>query len=302
MAIRLLACGCPCSNAEDPCDCCPCVTNPKIYSNINFSSTGSGNGYNQGGVGNPGPPFTRKVNYVFNQQTSINSLITPPPVGGGYPLTCENCPIIAFDGNGSNDGSASISMNYSREYDLAAGIEIGRNFGSTENFSCAGLEECFSASGGPFPCPYDVCLDGQMIIISNTAPPPSTEELSVGCGNNPYSVIWQCGQWINYGEDPVLFSSSLTICPKTNALYLQLTYSFGAFGNLGFVITNDPTRGQKCLGGLIVNDSEDPIDLYVEFYRPADASLMNVVATANIVVEYDSGVVVRNPETGECII
>ena len=291
MAINLLACNCPCTNSENPCDCCPCVTGLKIYSNISLSAQGYGNSVNIVDSG----AAQRAVDYIFTYTHSINSLIDIP--NGGYSgITCPSCQGAGFSGNASEGGGfLSASFDYEQTWSLAAGTECP-----------PGATGC---SGSSFPplefgaCPKDVCLEGQVLHASSNTGGGETNRQESNCNYNlgdetdDHITEYVCNYDLGpVGNDPNLFSAGFTICPATSLFSLSLQY--GEPSSL-FSLSTNQSNGIT-FGYAVLNNNVATAPLYINYPGPEGVQFKGISGQAIIGIELDYNVVTRDPETGEC--
>lgn len=293
MAITLLGCNCPCTNSENPCDCCPCVTGLKIYSNISLSVQGYGNSCNEvlSGV------CQRTVDYIFTYTNSINSLIDIP--NGGYSgITCPSCQGVGFSGNASEgDGFLSTTLDYEQTWDLAAGTNCAP--GAT---GCSGSSYPPLEYGG---CPKDVCLEGQVLHISSNTGGGETNIQESNCNYNldgdvdDHITVYACSDDRGpYGNDPNLLSAGFEICPTTSLFSLGLEFGDGG-GSAFFSLSTNRSNGIT-FGYAVLNNNVATAPLYINYLGPAGVQFKGISGTAVIGIEFDYNAVTRDPETGEC--
>jgi hypothetical protein len=293
MAITLLGCNCPCTDSENPCDCCGCITSVKIYSNISLNISGSGNSVNIVESG----ASQRSIDYSFTFTNQINSLIDIPNSTSGSAVTCTNCQGSGFSGDASQEGGfASIDYAYLQIWELAAGTECYAVVGP-----CIGSSYPLLEFGS---CPKDVCLDGQIYHYSSTAGGAgSTDFQESNCSYNDGSggdldhiTQYYCSIDNTFNPDSSVFSATFNKCPSSSLFNLSISYLPG--GETNFELSTSPIGTQ--LGYVQINSSTAHIPLYIAFSGPAGLSSKSISGTAIIGIEFDYNVVTRNPETGEC--
>lgn len=293
MAINLLACNCPCTNSENPCDCCPCITNVKIYSNISFHVEGDGRSCNRV---LDGTCQDDTVPYAFNYTNSINSLIDIP--NGEYSgIDCPSCQGVNFIGNASeNDGFLESDLDYFHRWSYAAGTNCP-----------TGATAC---SGSPPPgsgCPADVCLgDGQVFLITSnvpTIPLNFAESLCSynldGNGVDTYTQYYCTEQLGPYPNNQNLFGADFNICPSTSLFTLNLSFGENDYFNTYFTLSTDRSNGIT-FGYALLSSNSVTLPLYLNYPPPLGLVTNRIFGNAVIAIEFVYNAVTRNPETGEC--
>jgi hypothetical protein len=294
MPATILPCGCPCTNLENPCDCCPCITNVKIYSNIDFVITGAGNYANIVAGGSA----QRPINYQFNYTISINSLISIPNSNFSGEIACASCAGAGFSGNASN-GFLDCELDYTQTWELAAGVECPSGVGGCRGYSGPPLIE-----GG---CPMDVCKEyGQILHISSNPGGGETDLQYSNCnyvdipGEGPEDHIneYFCSDDRGpYPNNPSALYGALVICPSTSLFNLSLEFGDQTDPYNYFVLGTSPVNG-TFLGFALINNSQTQTPLYLSYNGPQGLISKSISGSANIAIEFDYAV--RNPQTNQC--
>jgi len=289
MPVTILPCGCPCTNSENPCDCCPCITNVKIYSNISFNITGSGSSsaFPALGVGQ------RDVGYTFSYTNSIDSLLDIPNGNASSSIACASCIASDFSANASErTGFLSTDFDFIQNWVLAPGTNC-----PTGAFGCVGSPPPGSS------CPADVCLDGQVLHLS-PAGSGETDYQSSNCyyldGEDfeDHFTDYFCNSDLTSLVQPQDFSGSFTICPSTNLFSLVLRL-IDVDSELIFSLSTSPVNG-TLLGYAVINNSQTQTPLYLSYGGPGGMTSKSITGNAIIGIEFDYAI--RNPTTNLCPI
>jgi len=246
MEIQILPCACPCTTLPNPCDCCPCITNARIYASINFSLSGAGNSFSPAGgeeeAANP-------VNYTFNYTNNLRSSIAVVRSGSSS-IPCSSCYPDSYAGNSGGTGNFLTS-----DFDLRKTWDYGSGAGCFNGTDCKG----YTNLEPPPPykgCPTNVCIAGQFFHIS-----PS---IDYRCGNEQQSY---CSYDVNGSpresnvnycctldlpatipaQDKALVAS-FAICPSTSLFELTLSYTDD---HLGFSVGTDSSNGSSTIGSTM---------------------------------------------------
>jgi len=291
MPVTILPCGCPCTNLENPCDCCPCITNVKIYSNISLNITGSGSSPAYPSLGDG----QRNVSYTFSYTNSIDSLLDIPNGSDSSLLACASCRASDFSANASlRTGFLSTDFDFIQNWVLAPGTNC-----PTGSIGCQG-----SATGGRVgDCPLDVCLDGQVLHLS----PAGSGETDLQVSNCYYKTPpdgdfddhlteYFCNSDLTSIVQTQDFFGDFTICPSTNFFSLSLSLRDVDY-MLGFSLSTSPVNG-TLIGYVVLNNSQTQTPLYLGYPGPGGMTSKSITGEAIIGIEFDYAI--RNPTTNLC--
>ena len=294
MALTLLGCGCPCTESDNPCACCGCITSVKIYSNITLSVDGFGNYINFVESGSP----QRPIDFTLSYTNTINSLIDiPNPIGIGS-VTCASCEPVVFQGSTSDGtGFLACELDYEQIWQRAAGVE------------CRAVEgPCIGVSDPPLEfgsCPKDVCLNDQVFHFSTTAGGSGNTDLQeTNCNydGEDHITYYYCSIDNTITTDPSAFYASFDICPSSSLFNLSIVF-FNGDSNVGsdlsaFQLSTSAIGPQ--FGYAVLNSGANHIPLYINYTGPNGLSSKGISGTAVIGIEFDYNAVTRNPETNIC--